>query len=161
MAIAALKGDSPIKCANEDCPLPADQPHHAPAPIVFYNAFVQENDFGGWPKDLSEFPIQSMTEEHKTTLITLSFPSTNVPMPVFDDIDGGHFVQGNVSVSFTTPGKAPQQRGESFFSPNVTGCPISGKDDIPAITPSPVVVGATIGGGGCRDRWWWWSWRRW
>ena len=124
------------------------QPHHAPAPIVFYNAFVQENDFGGWPEDLSEFPIQSMTEEHKTTLITLSFPSTNVPMPVFDDIDGGHFVQGNVSVSFTTPGKAPQQRGESVFLTQRHWLSHFGKGRYTSHYTKPR-------GGGCHDRWWW------
>lgn len=44
---------------------------------------LQDNDYDGWPEDLDELPIDSMTQEHKDALISKCSRKKDVPMPHF------------------------------------------------------------------------------
>jgi hypothetical protein len=47
--------------------------------------FSQQEHFGGWPNDLSEFPVIHMTQEHKKALILKCSKNQTVDMPDFPE----------------------------------------------------------------------------
>lgn len=52
---------------------------------VLLFALLQDEDYGGWPGDLAEIPIKSMTDEHKAMLIYKCSSRKKVLMPKFPD----------------------------------------------------------------------------